>query len=110
MKIVFRLVFLVAVPVGAQSSVVFSWSHNPLNNGIWPVCSTSVKKMCQIGYTLTDVTTASAPVLISSTIAANALTYKLTPGRRPVHISTTWLSTLKDEMARRFILHRPLLQ
>ena len=79
MKIVFRLMFLVALPLGAQSSVVFRWGHNPSNNGIWPVCSRSVQKMCQTGYTLTDVTTASAPVVISSTIAANALSYKLTP-------------------------------
>jgi hypothetical protein len=81
MKIVFRLMFLVAVPLGAQSSVVFSWSHNPLNNGIWPVCSTSVQKMFQIGYTLTDITAVSAPVVISSTIAPTALTYRLTPLR-----------------------------
>jgi hypothetical protein len=78
MKIVFRLMFLVAVPLGAQSSVVFSWSHNPLNNGIWPVCSISVQKMCQIGYTLTDITAVSAPVVISS-IAPTVLTYRLTP-------------------------------
>jgi len=68
-----------AVPVRAQSSAVFTWAHNPLNAGTWPACSRSVRTMCQTGYTLSDVTTASAPVVISSTIAESALTYTLTP-------------------------------
>jgi hypothetical protein len=79
MKTAFRLILLMAVPLWAQSSVVFTWSHNPLKGGTWPVCRKSVTTFCQTGYTLTDVTTASAPVVISSTIAANALTYRLTP-------------------------------
>jgi hypothetical protein len=35
--------------------------------------------MCRVGYTLTDVTTTSAEVLISSAIAEDALTYTLSP-------------------------------
>ena len=47
--------------------------------GYWPPCSKSVKKMCRTGYTLTDVTATSAPVVITSTIAEEAYTYTLTP-------------------------------
>jgi len=79
MKTVSSLLFLMAVSVWAQSSVVFTWTHNPLNAGTWPACSRFVTTMCQTGYTLSDVTTASAPVVISSTIAESALTYTLTP-------------------------------
>jgi hypothetical protein len=79
MKTVLRLMFLIAVPVWAQSSVVFSWNHNPSYDGTWPVCSKHLKTMCQTGYTLTDVTTPAAPVVVSSAIDANALTYRLTP-------------------------------
>jgi hypothetical protein len=38
-----------------------------------------LQKMCQTGFPQTDVTTVSAPIVISSTIAADALTYRLTP-------------------------------
>jgi hypothetical protein len=79
MKTVLLLVSLAAVPVWAQSSIVFTWGPNPSNASTWPACSKSVTTMCQTGYTLSDVTTASAPVVISSTIAESAVTYTLTP-------------------------------
>jgi hypothetical protein len=73
------LIFLAATPVSAQSRLVFAWKTNPANAGTWPACSTLVVKMCRIGYTLTDVTATSAPVIISSTITEDALTYTLSP-------------------------------
>lgn len=73
------LICLATVPVWGQSRLVFAWKANPSNAKTWPACSKSVKTMCRTGYTLTDVTTTSAPVVISSTIAEDALTYTLTP-------------------------------
>ncbi len=73
------LIFLVTTPVWAQSRLVFAWKTNPANARTWPACSRLVVKMCRIGYTLTDVTTTSAPVVVSSTIAEDALTYTLSP-------------------------------
>jgi hypothetical protein len=80
------LLLLVAVPAGAQSRLVFAWNANPLNDA-WPTCSKLVVKKCRTGYTLTDVTKASAPVVVSSTIAQDASTYTLTPLPAPgLHI------------------------
>jgi hypothetical protein len=79
MQKVFWLVFLAVCPAWAQSSLVFTWGPNPANAGIWPPCSRSVKKMCRTGYSLTDVTAVSAPVVITSTIANSASTYTLIP-------------------------------
>jgi hypothetical protein len=73
------LICLSITPVWAQSRLVFAWNANPANTWTWPPCSKLVIKMCRTGYTLTDVTTASAPVVISSTIAKNALNYTLAP-------------------------------
>lgn len=73
------LICLAAAPVWAQSRLVFSWKTNPADAGAWPPCSRSVVRMCRTGYSLTDLTTASAPVVISSTIAADALEYTLSP-------------------------------
>jgi hypothetical protein len=73
------LICLATMPVWGQSRLVFAWKANPSNVKTWPECSKSVKTMCRTGYTLTDVTTTSAPVVISSTIAKNALTYTLMP-------------------------------
>lgn len=73
------LVFLVAVPVLAQSSLVFNWSRNPSSDAAWAPCSKLVKTMCRTGYTLRDVTTVLAPVVVKSTITESALTYTLTP-------------------------------
>jgi len=79
MSKLFWLIFLVTTPVWAQSRLVFAWKTNPANLRSWPACSRLVVKMCRIGYTLTDVTATSAPVIISSTIAEDALTYTLSP-------------------------------
>jgi hypothetical protein len=79
MKTILSLVYLVAAPLWAQSSIVFTWGHSPSNAKVWPACSKSVTTMCQTGYTLKDVTIASAPVVISAAITGSALTYTLTP-------------------------------
>ena len=79
MSKLFWLIFLVTTPVWAQSRLVFAWKTNPANSRSWPPCSNLVVKMCRIGYTLTDVTTTSKQVVISSTIAEDALTYTLSP-------------------------------
>jgi hypothetical protein len=79
MNKLFWLIFVVATPVWAQSQLVFAWQTNPANARTWPACSRRVVKMCRVGYTLTDVTTISAQVVISSTIADDALTYTLSP-------------------------------
>jgi hypothetical protein len=77
---------LVAASAGAQSRLVFAWNANPLNAG-WPTCSKLVVKKCRTGYTLTDVTKASAPFVVSSTIARDASTYTLAPLPEPgLHI------------------------
>jgi hypothetical protein len=73
------LILLATTTVSAQSRLVFAWKTNPANARTWPACSRLVIKMCRIGYTLTDVTTTSAPVIISSSIAEDALTYTLSP-------------------------------
>jgi hypothetical protein len=73
------LICLATVTAWGQSRLVFAWKPNPSNTKTWPACSKSVKTMCRTGYTLTDVTTTSAPVIISSTIGKEALTYTLTP-------------------------------
>jgi hypothetical protein len=79
MKKLFWLVFWVTTPVWAQSRLVFAWQANPENARTWPACSRRLVKMCRVGYTLIDVTTTSAEVLISSAIAEDALTYTLSP-------------------------------
>jgi hypothetical protein len=79
MQRLFWLVLLMAFPACSQTSLVFTWVPNPSNAGFWPPCSKSVKKMCRTGYTLTDVTATSAPVVITSTIAQDASTYTLIP-------------------------------
>jgi hypothetical protein len=79
MNKLFWLIFLVTTPVWAQSQLVFAWQTNPANARTWPACGRRVTKMCRVGYTLTDVTTISAQVVISSTIAEDALTYTLAP-------------------------------
>lgn len=63
----------------AQTSVGFTWSANPAWATSWPACSTTVTTMCLSTYTLTDITNASNPVVISSTIPATALSYTLSP-------------------------------
>jgi hypothetical protein len=65
--------------MGAVSRLVFAWKTNPANARTGPACSRLVVKVCRIGYTLTDVTSTSAPVVISSTMAEDALTYTLSP-------------------------------
>ncbi len=69
MQRLFWLLLLTVFPASAQTSLVFRWAPNPSNAGNWPPCSKSVKRMCRTGYTLTDVTATSAPVVIISTIA-----------------------------------------
>jgi hypothetical protein len=73
------LICLATTPVWAQSRLVFAWKTNPADAAAWPPCNRFVVRTCRTGYSLTEVTTASAPVLISSTIAADALTYTLSP-------------------------------
>lgn len=80
------LLLLMAAPAAAQSRLVFAWNENPLNAG-WPPCSKLVVRKCRTGYTLTDVTKAMVPVVVSSTIAQDASAYTLTPLPVPgVHI------------------------
>jgi hypothetical protein len=79
MQRLFWLLLLTVFPACAQTSLVFTWGPNPSNTVYWPPCSKSVKKMCRTGYTLTDVTGTSAPVVITSTIAQDAFTYTLIP-------------------------------
>jgi hypothetical protein len=79
MQRLFWLLLLTVFPACAQTSLVFTWGPNPSNAGYWPPCSKSVKKMCRTGYTLTDVTATSAPVVITSTIAQDSTTYTITP-------------------------------
>ena len=88
MQRLYWLVLLMAFPACAQTSLVFTWGPNPTNAVYWPPCSKSVKKMCRTGYTLTDVTAASAPLVITSTIAQDASTYTLIPLPSPAHIPT----------------------
>ncbi len=76
-----------AFPACAQTRLVFNWGPNPSNAGKWPPCSKSVKKMCRTGYTLTDVTATSAPIVITSTITQDASTYTL------VHLPSPGLHT-----------------
>jgi hypothetical protein len=79
MQRLFWLLLLTVFPACAQTSLVFTWGSNPSNAGNWPPCSKSVKKMCRTGYTLTDVTATSAPVVVTSTIAQDSTTYTITP-------------------------------
>jgi hypothetical protein len=81
------LLLLTAFPACAQTRLVFTWGPNPSNAGKWPPCSKSVKKMCRTGYTLTDVTATSAPIVITSTITQDASTYTL------VHLPSPGLHT-----------------
>ena len=60
-----------AFPCGTSLLPLWPRQHRPRR--------VKAQKMCQTGYTQTDVTTVSAPIVISSTIAADALTYRLTP-------------------------------
>lgn len=63
----------------AQTAIPsFTWQANPAWVTTWPACSTTVTSMCLSGYTLTDVTNASSPTVVSSTIPATALSYTLT--------------------------------
>lgn len=77
-RLLWLLLFTV-LPACAQTSLVFAWKPNPSNVFYWPPCSKSVKQMCRTGYTLTDVTAASAPVVLAPTIAPDAATYTLIP-------------------------------
>jgi hypothetical protein len=57
------------------SSVVFTWTGN--GSGTIPVCKKGVTVACVTNYTLSDITDASMPKVISSGIG-NVLTYTLT--------------------------------
>lgn len=75
-KLIFTLLAVVAasLPINAQppSSIVFNWS-NP-NSG-FASCSSTVTTNCISGLTITDTTVSASPVVLSSTIAATAITY-----------------------------------
>jgi hypothetical protein len=73
------LLLLTFYPGFAQTSLVFNWHPNPSNFANWPPCSKARKKMCQTGYSLSDITVASAPVLIDAAIAQESTTYTVTP-------------------------------
>jgi hypothetical protein len=59
------------------AGVAFSWSGD--GNTSLPGCSATVTAACLTTFTITDITTASAPLVISSTIPYSTLTYMLTP-------------------------------
>jgi hypothetical protein len=74
------LLLLAASPALAQSnSVTFTRQANSAWATSWPACSTTVTTDCLSGFTLSDITNATKPVVISSTIAPTALTYTQTP-------------------------------
>lgn len=85
-KITICLMILMAMAAFGQSTVQFTWTGT--GNPNVPACSSTVKTACLSGYTLTDVTTAASPVVISSTIAETALTYSESP--LPSVGSHTW--------------------
>jgi hypothetical protein len=70
----------------SRAQVVFTWSGT--GNPSLSACSDTVKTSCISGFTLTDITTSSAPVVISSAIAESATTYTLSP--LPAVGSHTW--------------------
>lgn len=67
-----------ALAAQSLTTVTFNWTTNNAAQG-WPNCSSTVTTVCVSGYTLTDTTNSASPVVISSTIAATAITYVLTP-------------------------------
>lgn len=77
-RIIVLLSFLLSLPAFAQTgNVVFTWTGN--GNPTLPACSTTVTTSCLTGYTLSDITSLSSPVVVSSAIAESALTYTLAP-------------------------------
>ena len=82
------LLILLLLPLGAhaQSAVQFNWTGDG-NTGM-PACPATTPKSCVSGYTLTDITVATAPVVLSSAIAETALTYTESP--LPSVGSHTW--------------------
>lgn len=79
MQRLFLMLLFTVFPAYAQTSIVFTWGTNPSDGDRWLPCSKSVKKMCRAGYTLTDVTATSAPIVITSSIPKDSYTYSLTP-------------------------------
>jgi hypothetical protein len=60
--------------IATSTSIVFTWVNSQNKN--LPVCSRKVKAACLTAYTLSDVTNASEPMGISSSIG-NVLSYTL---------------------------------
>ena len=60
--------------IATSTSIVFTWISNQNKNV--PVCSRKVKAACLTAYILSDVTNASEPMSISSSIG-NVLSYTL---------------------------------
>jgi hypothetical protein len=54
------------------TSIVFTWSNT---DSSVPACSSSVTVNCLVGQTITDVTVAASPVVLSSSISPTATTY-----------------------------------
>jgi hypothetical protein len=100
MQRLFWLVLFMAFPAFAQTSLVFTWGPNPSNAFYLRPCSKSVKKICRTGYTLTDVTAKTSPVVIASTIAQDATTYAIVP-LPPAGLHTySLVVNAKDNMAK----------
>ncbi len=101
----FWLLFTLLFPIGALSqSVQFSWTGN--GNTTLAACSPTVTTFCLVGYQLSDITTPTAPVIISSTIALGATSYSLTP--LPSIGSHTWgLYVLGKDQAGNAIISAP---
>lgn len=71
------LAFTFLTSLAQTGSVNFTWNGN--GNPNLPACSASVTSACLTTFTLSDITNASAPVVVSSAIASTATTYSLTP-------------------------------
>jgi hypothetical protein len=68
-----------ALAAQSLTNVTFNWTSTNSASSGWPNCSSSITTVCVSGYALADVTNSASPVVISSTIAATATSYVLTP-------------------------------
>lgn len=80
--IVGLLIFFSSACFAQTGSVNFTWTGN--GNPNLPACSSTVTNTCLTTFTISDITSLSSPVVISSSIAETATAYTLaslpTPG------------------------------
>ena len=74
---IFAMMLSSSAAFAQAGSVIFTWSGD--GNTSLPGCSATVTTACLTTFTLSDTTVAATPVVISSTIPYNVLTYTLTP-------------------------------